>query len=110
MSRVRPADIDLYVSILIRAGQLAREKYGVPTVILYLPADDFARLAGTSDEEIMRRLSDGGLIVINAGLDQSAFPGQPLAIPGDGHPTGVANLARAKLLYGALDKVVLQTR
>jgi hypothetical protein len=27
----RPVDIDLFVGILVRAGQLAREKYGVPT-------------------------------------------------------------------------------
>ena len=29
------ADMDLFVAILIRAGQLVREKYGVPALILY---------------------------------------------------------------------------
>ena len=35
-----PAD---YVAVLIRAGQLARERYGVPTLILYQPYDAYVR-------------------------------------------------------------------
>jgi hypothetical protein len=31
--------MDLYVAVLIRAAQLARERYGVPTLILYQPYD-----------------------------------------------------------------------
>jgi hypothetical protein len=99
---IAPRDIDLYVGILIRAAELAREKYGAPTVILYLPDPDYARQSGFSDEQIMQRLRHAGLKVINVWLDQHDYPGRPLAIPGDGHPTGVANLARAKMLYGAL--------
>jgi hypothetical protein len=41
-----PADMDLYVAVLIRAGQLARERYGVPTLILYQPYDAYMRRAG----------------------------------------------------------------
>jgi len=103
--RVGASDIDLYVAILIRAGQLARQKYGVPTVILYLPDPAYARKYGWSDDQIMERLREGGLQVIDVGLDQRDFPGEPLEIPSDGHPTGVANLARAKLLYSALGDI-----
>jgi len=103
--RIGPADIDLYVAVLIRSAELTREKYGAPTVILYLPAPDYARQTGFSDEKIMQRLRSAGLKVINVWLNQNDFPGQPLAIPGDGHPTGVANLARAKLLYSALGDI-----
>ena len=92
------ADMDLYVAILIRAGQLAREKYGVPTLILYLPDDGYIRRVGTTDQQIMQRLRDGGLLVVDAGLDAKDFPGQNLGIPGDGHPTGVANQARALMV------------
>jgi len=53
----------------------------------------------------MERLREGGLQVIDVGLDQRDFPGEPLEIPSDGHPTGVANLARAKLLYSALGDI-----
>lgn len=91
-------DIDLYVAILLRSGQLARAKYGVPTLILYLPDDGYVRRAGTTDEQIMERLREAGLLVVNAGLDPTDFPGQNLVIPGDGHPTGVANRARALMV------------
>jgi hypothetical protein len=98
----RPVDIDLFVGILVRAGQLAREKYGVPTLILYWPDEAYARRAGVTDAQIMGRLREGGLVVIDAGLDPKDFPGQELQIPGDGHPTGVANRARALLVRDAL--------
>jgi len=98
----RSADIDLFVGILVRAGQLAREKYGVPTLILYWPDEAYARRAGVTDSQIMGRLRDGGLIVIDARLDPKDFGGQGLQIPGDGHPTGVANRARALLVRDAL--------
>jgi hypothetical protein len=97
----RSADIDLFVAILVRAGQLAREKYGVPTLVLYLPDEAYASRAGVTDAQIMGRLREGGLVVIDAGLDPGDFPGQELQIPGDGHPTGVANRARALLVRDA---------
>ncbi|HJY48094.1 MAG TPA: hypothetical protein VJ349_05550, partial [Stellaceae bacterium] len=52
--------------------------------------------------KIMQRLHDGGLLVINAGLDPNDFPGQNLKIPGDGHSTGVANRAWAVLVRDVL--------
>jgi hypothetical protein len=98
----RPVDIDLFVGILVRAGQLARERYGVPTLILYWPDEAYARRAGLTDAQIMGRLREGGLVIIDARLDPKDFPGQELQIPGDGHPTGIANRARALLVRDAL--------
>ena len=106
VERVRPSDIELYLAIIARAAELAREKYGVPTAILYIPYPDYAERAGISDDEIMRRLRDHGLIVIDGALDPSAFPGQPLLIPGDGHPTAVANRARALLVRDTLQSML----
>ena len=92
-------DIDLDIAMMIRAGKLAREKYGVALAILYLPAGrGYLERSGYDEAQIMRKLRDGGLIVIDAALKREDFPEQPLAIPGDGHPTGVANRARAALL------------
>lgn len=105
--RIRQEDIDLYIAILARAGEITREKYSAPTVIVYLRDPPFARLSGFSDDEIMRRLRDAGLKVIDGSLDPRDFPGQLLEIPNDGHPTGVANLARAKMLYNAFDNLVV---
>jgi hypothetical protein len=98
----RTADIDLFVGILVRAGQLAHEKYGVPTLILYSSDEAYARRAGVTDAQIMGRLREGGLVVIDARLDPRDFPGQELQIPVDGHPTGIANRARALLVRDAL--------
>jgi hypothetical protein len=94
--------IDLYIAMLVRAGQLVREKYGVPTAILYMPGPGYAQRGRYTDDEIVVRLRAGGLIVIDGGLDLAAFPGQDLSIPGDGHPTAVANRARAQLLAQGL--------
>jgi len=105
---IRRADIELYFAILERAGELAREKYGVPTAILYLPDRDYAGRTGVSDDEIMQRLRDHGLIVINGALDQSAYPAESLVIPDDGHPTGVANRARALLVRDAAQSLLSQ--
>lgn len=101
-----PDAIALYIAILNRAGEVARAKYGARTVILYLRDPRYARQAGTSDAEIMQKLRDGGLRVIDATLDSAAFPGRPLYIPGDGHPTGAANQARAELLRRDLDELL----
>ena len=60
------------------------------------------RRAGVTDAQIMGRLREGGLVVIDARLDPRDFPGQELQIPVDGHPTGVANRARALLVRDAL--------
>jgi hypothetical protein len=98
----RAASLDLYIAILGRAGELARQKYGVSTVILYIPDPDYLRGSGYTDQQIMQRLRARGLTVIDGALDPADFPGQNLSIPGDGHPTGVANRARAMRLREAL--------
>jgi len=110
LGRSGPKAIDLYVAILKRAGELAREKYGARTAILYLPDEAYTRQAGSSDAEIIQQLRDDGLTVIDATLDGAAFPGQPLYILGDGHPTGVANHARAALLEKKLDELLAPSR
>ncbi len=96
-------DVELDIAMMIRAGQIAREKYSVALAILYLPAGrGYLDRAGITAAEIMDRLRAGGLIVIDAALKREDFPGQKLAIPGDGHPTAIANRARALLLADAL--------
>jgi hypothetical protein len=111
LSRANQADLDLYVGIIIRAGQLAREKYGAATAILFIPADaSYMQHAGYTNEQIVQRLRDAGLLVIDGTLDPGKFAGQDLRIPGDGHPTGVANRARAAILADALADLVAQPR
>lgn len=75
------------------------------TAILYLADPPYTKRAGTDDRQIVQRLRAGGLLVIEANLDPEDFPGRPLIIPGDGHPTGVANRARALLMHDALSSL-----
>lgn len=63
--------------------------------MLYLP-DDLSgpryRLGrGYTNGDIMRKLRDGGLDVLDASIDTNAYRGQDIVIPGDGHPTALAN-------------------
>ena len=100
---VYPQDVELYIRILIRAGELARQKYGVPTLVLYLGDwPEYMAKLGYTDAQVMARLRVGGLQVVEATIDQSAYPNQPLRIPGDGHPTGLANKIRAQMVRDAL--------
>jgi hypothetical protein len=96
--REKPADVadaDLYIALLVKAGEIARQKYGVPMVVLYLP-DDLANPRyqlgpAFSNESIVRRLREGGLKVMDLTIDLNAYSVQQLIIPGDGHPTGLLN-------------------
>ena len=92
-------DVELYVRILSAAVELAKAKYNAPTVILYVRSDDnFFRGTGLSDDEIMRRLSAAGAIVIDLSLQKERHAGAQINIPGNGHPTPYANYLRASML------------
>jgi hypothetical protein len=98
-------DIDLYIAVLARAAELAREKYGAPTLIVYIRGwENYLRRSGYTEQDIIRHMRDAGLDVLDATLDQAAFPGKPLTIPGDGHPTAVANAARAALMKAYIER------
>ena len=97
-SRVEPvdaADIDLYVAIFAKAAKLAREKYNVPTLLLYLPDDVSSaryRLGpGYGNADIMRKLREAGIDVEEIGFDVAHHTESELVIIGDGHPTGLTN-------------------
>ncbi len=93
------AEMELYIAMLIRAGVVARDRYGAPLAILYIPrSGGYLANAAMTEAAVMGRLRDGGLLVVDAALDAAAFPGQLLTIPRDSHPTGTANHARAALL------------
>lgn len=99
------ADIDLYIGIFARAAELAREKYGAPTLIIYMRTDErYLRRSGYTDTEIMQHMRDAGLDVIDSSLDPAAFPGKALTIPGDGHSTAIANAARAAMANAYIER------
>ena len=98
MQGANPERIDLFVAILARAGDITRSKYGAQTLIVYEPNGAYLRPAGYTDAQLMQRLRDAGLAVVDGGLDPAAFPGENLEIVGEGHPSAVANRAWAALV------------
>jgi hypothetical protein len=91
-------DVELYVRVLLAAVNLAKEKYGVATLIPYIPADGYLNGTGFSDDEIIQRLRDGGAMVVDVSLAKEEAAGAKLRIEGEGHPMPLANRLRASLL------------
>ena len=99
------ADIELYIAIIARAVEIARDTHHVPTLILYLRfASEYLANSGYNDDSIMQKLREAGADVIDGSLDPADHPGLVLNIPGDGHPTGAANLLRAKMIKAWCDR------
>jgi hypothetical protein len=75
-------DVELYVRILLASVSLAKEKYGVATLIPYIPADGY----------LLRT------IVVDVSLAKDEAAGAKLRIESEGHPMLLANRLRASLL------------
>jgi hypothetical protein len=100
----RRADIELYLSVLNEAVAIARQRYGVPTIILYLrTGDSKAAEIGFSDDQVIDRLREGGAIVVDVGAAEQGET--DLTIFGDGHPTAKTNRLRAALLRDTIAKI-----
>jgi hypothetical protein len=97
-NKISHDDVDLYVRILLAAVNLAKEKYGVATLIPYIRVDGYLKGTGFSDDEIVQRLRDGGALVVDVSLANEEAAGVKLQIEGDGHPNPLANRLRAALL------------
>ena len=99
LQRIDHDDIELYIRTVVAAVQLAKEKYGVATLIPYLSLnDDYFDGTDFSDESVIARLREGGATVIDVSLAQKEAQGAVISIPGDGHPTPFANRTRAIML------------
>lgn len=97
---VGAADVELYIAELQRCAELVKKKYGGRLVVLYISeSDKYLKKSGFTDAMIKDRLRQDGMDVIEAHLAPKDFPpGSLFKIPGDGHPTALANRARAALL------------
>ncbi|HEY4848331.1 MAG TPA: SGNH/GDSL hydrolase family protein [Methylocella sp.] len=101
LQKVTHENVELYIRILLAAVNLAKEKYGVATLIPYIssgPVNGYLEGTGFSDDEIVQRLRDGGAMVVDVSLAKEEAAGAKLTIKGDGHPTSLANHLRASLL------------
>ncbi|MGH6794517.1 MAG: SGNH/GDSL hydrolase family protein, partial [Methylocella sp.] len=87
LQRATHDDVDLWIRILVAAVNLAHEKYGVATLINYIPDHGFLEGTGFSDDEIVQRLRDSGCTVVDVSLAQEEAADATIRIKGDGHPT-----------------------
>ncbi|MGH6846114.1 MAG: SGNH/GDSL hydrolase family protein [Methylocella sp.] len=101
--KVSHDDVDLYVRILLAAANLAKEKYGVATLIPYIPNPGYLKRTGFSDDELIQRLRDGGAMVVDVSLAKDDDCTHGLCIKGDGHPTPVANRLRASIIRNCIE-------
>lgn len=88
--QINQDDVDLDIAILLKAAAVAKSKYGVSTLFLYINKDDVTK-------QIVSRLAAGGQQTLDLAL---AVPG--LEIPGDPHPTALANRLRADMIAARL--------
>lgn len=104
-AKVTAEDVSLYVAIVKKAEEIIRARYGIPLTVLYLDGyDENASGIGFTDAKIRALLELAGLKVVEAGLQDSSPSLKPLLqIPGDGHPTSLANKLRAEVLYAAMN-------
>ncbi|HET6378468.1 MAG TPA: SGNH/GDSL hydrolase family protein [Methylocella sp.] len=103
--RVSRDDVELYIRVVLAAAGLAKQKYNVPVVILYVNSPtDVLESTGFTDEMIIERFRQGGATVVDGSLAKEEAAGAIVKIPGDTHPNGVANRLRAELLKDYLEK------
>jgi hypothetical protein len=97
-------DLELYIRVLLASVNLAKEKYGVATLIPYIPAGaSYLKETGFSDDEIVQRLRDGGAMVVDVSLAKEEAAGAKLHIEGDVHPTPLANRLRASIIKAYIE-------
>jgi Protein of unknown function (DUF2924) len=103
-----PDDVELYLQVILTAINFAKAKYDAAVIVLYLESNrkdkPYLRGTGFTTEAIIQHLRDGGATVIDASLDKEQAAGLALSIPGDGHPTGLANRLRATILKNYLEQ------
>lgn len=98
-TKITNDDVEAYIRIVLAAVNLAKEKYGVSTLVPFLPAaENYLPGTGFDNDAIIKRLRDGGAIVVDVSLKNEQAAGAKIAIEGDGHPTPLANRLRAALL------------
>ncbi len=101
LQRPTHGDLETWLAIVGAVADLARDKYGVPLVVHYVPAPDhYLDGTGFTDAELRQRLTSAGVHLIDATLE--AKPGQILTIPGDGHPNATANRLGAEKIVADL--------
>ena len=108
LARIDAQDADTYFAIVDQFVRVAKEKYGVPPTIIVLPdLPGYLAQLKTDEAAYIARLKTSGADILVDPLSRDA-ENNPYAIPGDGHPTGLANRTLAKMLIDHLAGVAPQ--
>ena len=103
MVRLTHADVDLYIRILAEAVQTAKAKYGVETLVPFVrTAPGYLAGTGYDDTSIFEALKSRGVQLVDMTLLDDPAKGLFYSIKGDGHPSGLANRVRARMIADAL--------
>jgi len=88
---------DLFVALMVRLQQLARERLGAPLYIIYSWPDDYSRPednVSPNDHsplvKVLDRLRQARIPMISADELTRGYPVNDLVIPYEGHPTALA--------------------
>jgi hypothetical protein len=98
--------IELFVAMMARLQAFAREKFGVPLVVIYSWPDEQTRsghggitgFALPMLVDVIERLRKLGIATISVDQAVKGVPTSTLLIPHDGHPTALTNELVAKAL------------
>ena len=82
---------DLFVALLVQLQALARERLGVPLIVIYSWPDAVAtdRPGDASLVRLIERLREQGVPLLSVDKAVTGYPVADLLIPHDGHPTGL---------------------
>jgi hypothetical protein len=95
--QVTKRDVDLDIGILKEAMVLAKNKYGAGVVFPYIGADPMTT-------QIVGELQAASADILDVSLSKQAAEGDRLNIPGDRHPTPLANRLRASILKAYIER------
>ena len=101
---LHPQDMDLFLAVMSRTITLAKQKYHVPILIVYDPdRSDYLNQSGLKNEDIVRSFRAAGADVLEMDISNEVPADAVTNIPGDGHPTALAQHARAVVLKRYLE-------
>lgn len=83
---------DLFVALMVRLQELARQKFGAPLIVIYSWPDETSQ-AGYGDMALLipllQRLRAAGIPLLSVDSQMGTIPVSELIIPHDGHPTAL---------------------
>ena len=98
-------DVDLLIKIVQTFVDTAKSKYGVGTTIMFIPhKEEYLKNTGYTEADIVAAFRKSGADVLENGISDEDYDHGTMTIPGDPHPTALANRIRAKSLLALIRK------